>query len=328
MRLFQLLLPISLLVTFSAASQDTITYAHCNCTDIIETLEPIPSGSYSRVCDGVMIEQGDFKTGLKIGEWTSYSSSGKVIKKINYTNGTLNGDVSYFHNNGKKKLSGSFSNGKKNGNWAFYNQKEKIQWSLTYRDGLPVGKSLIYDRKGKKVVVSYDFDKNEFAKNSSSFSLFEDAAEILQDPTSAEWFILFLTDPTAKTIKMSLDQKNIESELFMSLIEIPSEFLNTYLNVNYNVKLTFERNGLKSIDLKREAANGDDYPMFTFAVMTNDPELLRKIDPSEFSLKLLDSKIEEALSIFTPWQIENGEFNMAFIYVINQIEGREEIDQY
>lgn len=328
MKLLLLLLPITTLLTFSATSQDTITYAHCNCVDIIDTLTPSPSGAYKRTCNNVVIETGEFKSGLKTGEWVSYNSNGDLIKKITYVDGVLNGEVSYFHNNGKMKLSGSFSNGLKKGNWKFYNQKEKTQWSQSFKDGIPTGKSLIYDRKGKKVVVSYDYDKKDYDVNNEEFSLFEEAAEALQDPTSSEWFILLLSDPTEKTVEMSLDQNNIESQLFMSLMEIPSEIFNTYLNVNYNIELIFENSGLKSIELKREAAKGEEYPMFAFGAMTNDPEKLSTIEHSEFTLILLDSKIKEALSIFTPWQIENGKFNMAFLYVINKIEGREEIDQY
>lgn len=327
MKLLKLLFPISILFTFSASCQDTITYAHCKCIDIIDTLTPAPNGQYTRICNNVVIEKGKFKSGSKIGEWVSYSSNGTPIKKIMYTDGKLNGDVSYYHNNGKMKLIGSFSNGLKVNDWKFYNQNEKIQWSQTFNDGIPTGKTLIYDRKGKKVVVSYDHDKKAYDINTKGFSLFEEAAEVLQDPTSSEWFILLLTDPTEKTIEMSLNQNNIESQLFMSLIEIPSEIFNTYLNVNYNIEMTFERFGLKSVELIRETSKGDDYPLFAFAAMTNDPEKLSEIEHSEFTLELLDSKILEAISIFSPWSIENGKFNMSFIYVINKIEGRELIDQ-
>lgn len=327
MKLIQLILPISLLFAISAACQETMSYNHCNCFDVIDVLKPAPSGKYTRTCNDVIVETGEFNSGLKVGEWNSFNLKGNLIKTINYSNGSLNGNFVYFYNDGKKKLSGNFKYGLKNAEWMFYNQKEKLQWSLNYKDGIPVGKSSVFDAKGKKVIISYDFDNNKYDLNSPNFSLFQEAAGVLQDPTSSEWFVLFLSDPTTKTKEMSLNQQNIESELLLSLIEIPSEFLNTYLNVNYNAKLTFEKNGLKSIELKREAAKGEEYPLFAFAAMTNDPEMLHRIEPSEFSLQLLDSKIEEALSIFTPWKITDGEFNMAFIYVINKIDGREEIDK-
>lgn len=328
MKIYQLLFPITFLLSFCAISQETITYPHCNCIDIIDELLPTPNGVYTRICDDVVIEKGEFKTGLKTGLWISYSSNGDIIKTINYSDGRLNGDFSYFYNNGKKKLNGSFSNDLKKGDWNFYNQKGKIQWSQSYNAGKPIGRSLIYNQKGKKVVVSYDFDTEEYIVNDSEFSIFEEAAEILQDPSSSGWFILLQSDPTAKTKELLLDQNNIESELFMSLIEIPVEVFDTYLNVNYNAELTFENSALQSIELKREAANGDEYPLFAFTAMTNDPDQLTRLEPSEFTLTILDSKIKEALAIFTPWQIEEGKFNMAFIYVINEIGGREEIDGY
>ncbi|MFA7273861.1 MAG: hypothetical protein WC044_08330 [Crocinitomicaceae bacterium] len=327
MKFLSILLPFATLLTFSAKSQDTLSSNHCNCVDIIENLTPSPNGMYKRICDNVLIEKGAFLAGAKTGEWLSYSTKGNLIKKITYTNGTLNGELSYYYNNGKMKLSGRFSDGLKTGDWKFYNQKEKIQWSQTFHAGIPTGKSFIYDPKGKKVVVSYDYDKEKYDIYKEGFSLFKEKMEVLQDPTSSGWFILMPTNPTKKNTEMSLDQTNIESELFFSLIEIPSEIFNTYTNVNYNIELTFEDAALKSVDLKREAAKGEEYPMFTFAVLTNDPDKLSTIEHSEFTLLLLDAKIKEALSIFTPWKIENGKFKMAFLYVINQIEGRDAIDK-
>lgn len=328
MKIIQFLFPAALLFTLSAASQDTITYAHCNCVDIIDALTPAPNGAYKRVCNNQIIETGNFANGLKTGEWLSYNTLGGLIKTINYSNGTLNGDVSYFYNTGKKKLQGTFSDGVKNGDWKFYSQKEVLQWSLSFNSGIPTGKSLVYDRKGKKPVIIYNYDTKNYDLSNDNFSLFEEDAEVLQDPTSSEWFILMLSEPTSKTRELSLDEENVESELFLSLIEIPSEILNTYLNVNYNAKFTFENYGVKSIELKRESAKGEEYPLFSFAVMTNDPDKLHKVEPSEFTLMLLDTKIKEALSIFNPWQIESGDFNIAFLYVVNEIEGREEIDKY
>lgn len=329
MKMNRFLLPIALFSTFFAHSQERIPYDHCNCVDIIDTLSPSPNGKYTRNCNSSIIESGHFSNGLKIGEWLSYAVNGNMIKKINYYEGVLDGEVQYFYNNGKKKLTGMFSNGLKTGEWQFYNEKEKTQWSLTFEQGSPIGKSLIYDKKGKKVMISFDYDRNEYDIINSDFSLFPENAEVLQDATSSEWFVLVLTDPTTKNIALGLDQKNIESELFMSLVEIPSEIFNTYLNVNYNASLTFENGALKTVNLKREIALGEKYPLFAFGVATNDPDKLHSIEHSEFSLMLLDSKIKEALMIFTPWQIESGEFNMAFIYVINQIEGREHsIDRY
>lgn len=320
MKLNQVLFSIFIILIFNYKSQETFNYSHCNCVDNIDQLNPVPNGNYTRKCKGTLIEKGQFNSGVKTGEWISYNFNGVIVKKINYLDGILNGEVTYFYNTGKIKLSGRFSNGLKIGDWKFYNQNEKIQWTQSYSNGSPVGKSFVYDKKGKKVLISFDFEKKQFDVTSDDFSLFDKDEEVLQDPISAEWFFLLNADQTNKTKELSLDQKNFESQLFINLLEIPTETFNTYLNVNYNIELTFENFGVKSINVYREPAKGEEYPFFSFVAMTNDPGKLNKIEPSEFTLLLLDSKIKEAFSILPPWQIENGQFNIAFLYDLNVIE--------
>jgi glycine cleavage system H lipoate-binding protein len=315
------------LISSHAFCQDTLNYAHCNCYDIIDSLKPLPSGIYKRVCNNTIIEFGNFQNGLKHGKWTSFSLSGTVIKTINYSNGELNGEFAYFYNSGKIKLSGSFLNARKQGDWKFFNEQGKMQWSLTFQNGKPSGKSLMYDKKGKKVLISYDYSTDSYEVNTPNSSLFDDPGAVLENPTSAEWFFLVVVDPTQKTKELKLDKSTIESELLKSVIEIPSELFNTYVNVNYNVEYEMEDYGVNSVILVREDSNGDEFPMFNFTAMTNDPEKLNKIDPSEFSLLLLDSKMKEAFSLFSPWTIKEGKLNVAFVYTINKIEGREVLDK-
>jgi hypothetical protein len=322
MKLNQLFFSIFIILSFNSKSQETLNYSYCNCLDVIDQLNPVPNGNYTRKCKGTIIEKGQFNSGVKTGEWISYNFEGVIVKKISYLDGILNGDITYFYSTGKIKLKGSFSNGLKIGDWKFYNQNEKIQWTQSYSNGSPIGKSFVYDKKGKKVLVSFDYDKKQYDVKSDDFSLFDKDEEILQDPTTAEWFYLLEADQTEKTKEMKLNQKNFESQILTNLIEIPTETFNTYLNVNYNIELTFENFGVKSINVFREAAKGEIYPLFFFGAMTNDPGKLNKIEPSEFTLLLLDSKIKEVFSIFPPWQIENGQYNIAFLYAINEVEGK------
>jgi hypothetical protein len=316
-------LTTAILICFTSIAQEKITYKHCNCVDEIEVLNPKPTGKYTRICDNKVIETGNFSNGVKDGEWKSYSTEGTLIKVIHYSNGVLNGDVLFNYNNGKKKLSGSFSNGLKNGPWAFYTDESKLQWDAAYDQGKPIGITNIYDRKGKKTVISFNFDTDSYIKNDPNFSLHDKEPSIAQEATSGGWFVLLDVDSNRDP-----DSKKItDSQLFMSMLEIPSEYFNTYFKGQYNIHVSFENYGVKTLSAERGMPTKENIPVFAFPVMTNDPDQLTRIEPQEFSLFLLDSKIKEAFSMIQPWQIKNGDLDFVFIYVINEIGGREELDE-
>jgi hypothetical protein len=325
MKLFSVLTII--LFHLVSVAQEKITYDHCNCEDIIETLNPKPHGKYTRTCGNQVIETGNFLNGEKDGEWKSYSTSGTLIKVIHYSNGTLDGDVFFNYSSGKKKLSGSFLKGLKNGYWEFYSPENKLQWDVSYSNGTPTGSVQVYDRKGKKVISSFNFDTDSYTKSTSEFSLFDQEPVVLQDATSTGWFVMLIPEPEENAAKSGLNQKNTDSELLLSMLEIPTEHFNTYLKIPYNITLSFENYGVKSLEIERGTLAREGNPIFPFAVMTNDPDQLHRIEPKEFSLMLLDSKIKETFSLIQPWQIKNGEFNMTFYYIINEIGGREAFDK-
>jgi hypothetical protein len=318
---------IAMLTSFASNAQEKITYQHCNCTDIIETLNPKPHGKYTRTCDSKLIETGTFLNGQKDGEWKSYSKEGTLIKTIHYSNGVLNGEVLFNYSSGKKKLSGNFSNGLKNGYWAFYSQEDKIQWDLTYQEGKPTGNAQSYDSKGKKVLISFNFETGTYLKNSSDFNLFDGDPSVLQDASSTGWFLLFHPGMEENAVRLKLDQTNTDSQIFLSMMEIPSEFFDTYLKTKYVVNLSFQDYSLKTLQVEREKEANENAPVFPFAVITNDADKLTRMEHSDFSMLLLDSKVKETFSLIQPWQIKNGDFQIIFYFIINEIEGREAFDE-
>lgn len=325
---FNLPLSIAILTSFVSIAQEKITYNHCNCTDEIETLNPKPNGKYTRTCDKQVVETGTFTNGEKDGEWKSFSKEGTVVKIIHYSNGILNGEVLFNYANGKKKLTGNFSNGLKNGYWSFYSPEDKIQWDLTYQEGKPIGNAQSYDKKGKKVLVSFNFETGVYLKNDSNFNLFDgEDPSVVQDAVSTGWFLLFHPGMEENAQRLKFDQTNPDSQLFLSMMEIPSEFFDTYLKTKYVINFSFQDYALKRLLVEREKEANENAPVFPFAVITNDAAKLTRIEPQDFSMLLLDSKIKEAFSLIQPWQIKNGELQIIFYYILNEIGGREAFDE-
>ena len=63
--------------------------------------------------DGQLAEQGEFKYGLKNGQWTTWYNSGKIESKRVYKKGILQGDYALFDEDGKLIEGGRYKNGKK-----------------------------------------------------------------------------------------------------------------------------------------------------------------------------------------------------------------------
>ena len=93
---------------------------------------------------GAVEATGQFKDGKRTGIWTFQHPNGKLFKKCEFVNDSINGDVTEYHDNGQKAFEGTYKNGKLNGysHW----------WTP---DGLPEmeGKSINdwVDRSGKKL---------------------------------------------------------------------------------------------------------------------------------------------------------------------------------
>jgi antitoxin component YwqK of YwqJK toxin-antitoxin module len=101
--------------------------------------------------DYKITEEGDYKEGLKDGEWIAYYPGGKVPVVIsNYKDGELNGVMKQ------------------------YSRRGKLLQEMNYKDGLKHGKFIMYDKRGKVLVerqYSFGMQVIEGTENSpGSFS--------------------------------------------------------------------------------------------------------------------------------------------------------------
>ncbi len=74
--------------------------------------------------------------GNKTGSWTSYSSSRKVKKILNYKNGILEGCSYLFFDNGKIDKELIFKNGRLNGEVKFYSKEGELLAAYIYHNDI------------------------------------------------------------------------------------------------------------------------------------------------------------------------------------------------
>lgn len=298
--------------------QQTEKLDYCNCENKIDQITPVLNGQFEQKCNGIIVEKGEFNNGEKNGEWLTYSRKGKLIRKINYNNGILHGKVELYFLNGSPKLNGEFVNGNKVGKWIYYTEKGKIKLEGSYENNRPTGIWTINDKKGKKIVVQYDFNTNKYLTNIAT-SFFKDG-EIVQNENTEEWYILKSPNLKYSSKTEPLGGYNFANHIFIQMTEIPENYWDTYLYQKYKISYNITPENISKFDLQLFTGKLPDNNIeMTFLIITNPESKLKKIKHSELETKLLELKIKEALNFLPPW-IYGGisEVDVYLHYVINQ----------
>jgi len=66
---------------------------------------------------GNLINQGEYRNGVKQGTFTSYHPNGTMAMRVQFAGGVENGPVTTWHPNGAKALEGEYRDGKGYGAW-------------------------------------------------------------------------------------------------------------------------------------------------------------------------------------------------------------------
>lgn len=318
----KVVLSLILMFPLLICAQIEIEHSHCNCIDYIDAIEPVLSGSYERKCDEQLIEKGQFLGGDKIGLWESYSMTGEKIREFNYNDsGRLNGVVRLYYSDGTMKLEGDFIDNKREGIWTYFTNRGKLQKQGEYKEGVPTGIWRIYNEKGKKEEIVYDYSISTYVKNNSALRYFENE-EIIQNDNKGEWFILFYPD-----IEESDDFSPIESigllmDEYVNHVEIPLEFWDTYASYNYESKLIYENGALSDIEVIEIDGHLDGVAALPLIVITNEKDKLQRVEHSDFSKKMLEYKIKEALYLSGPLIEPKDTVVLYTPFVVNQIKNR------
>lgn|GEM_PF-1005594 len=89
-----------------------------------------------------LAEQGQFKNGLRVGEWKTWHQNGVLATTLHYSNGLRSGKYFRYDESGKLVESGKFSSNLKNGKWKDTESEEII----TYKNGVIVKKKEIISK--------------------------------------------------------------------------------------------------------------------------------------------------------------------------------------
>jgi len=298
--------------------QQTEKFDYCNCQDKIEQISPFLNGQFERKCNGILIEKGNFIDGLKNGEWITYSRKGKLIRKLNYTNGLLDGEVELFYVNGKPKLTGQFEKGNKIGKWVYYTEKGKILAEGSYDNNKPIDIWTINDKKGKKTMIQYDYTSNKFLVNSTA--PYHKDKDIIQNENTEEWYILRSPDKKYSSKSEPLGGYSFANYMFIELVEIPEVLWDTYLYNIYKTNFKITEQNVVTFDCTLYTGSLLKNPKeITFLTYTDPASQLKKVSLSELESKLLDLKINEAINLMPPWIYnEEPEEEVYIHYVINE----------
>ena len=318
----KLVLSLILIFPLLGYSQVEMEYPHCGCVDYIDEITPFLNGSYERKCSNELVEKGQFSDGMKIGVWESFSVNGQKIREFNYDDsGALNGKVKSYYANGTMKLEGEFVANKKSGTWTYYNSRGKPQKQGTYEDGKAVGVWRIYDKKGKKEEIVFDFSENKYLQDNPSLRYFENE-EIIQNDNKGEWYILYYPELGESVGYEPIEHLGLAIDLYVNNLELPLEFWDTYVSYNYESTLIFEEGILSTVEVREIGNHLDETTTLPFLVITNEKDKIRQIEHSDFSKKMLEFKIKEALYITGPFKPDASTVVLYTPFVVNDIKNR------
>ena len=83
-----------------------------------------------------LLEKGTFQSGLKVGEWRHWYSSGNLFSVYHWSDGLRKGDFEEFYENGQLKRQGNFRNDKIHKRVLVYNPDGSLSQKEFYKNGL------------------------------------------------------------------------------------------------------------------------------------------------------------------------------------------------
>jgi len=107
-----------------------------------------------------LAEQGEFKNGLRVGQWKTWYESGVLASTTEYTNGFRCGKYFRYNESGNLVENGKFSSDLKTGKWTNTESKE----ITTYKKGI-IAKQKETFTKSEKYRIKYENTKLENAQD-------------------------------------------------------------------------------------------------------------------------------------------------------------------
>ena len=101
--------------------------------------------------DGQKFQEGKYKRGAYVGEWTYWHPNGQLCRTITYKDGKPDGKWEVFREDGTRLEIQSYKAGTRDGKWqSFYPDGETPLVEFTYQMGEVTGKRISYHKNGKK----------------------------------------------------------------------------------------------------------------------------------------------------------------------------------
>jgi len=105
---------------------------------VLESIQHGPSISYSAK-DFKKTEEGNYKDGVKDGEWIAYYPGGRIPAVVShYKNGKLHGSMKQYSRRGKLLSEIDYKNGLKHGSFKIYDKRGKVLSEKKFEHGMQI----------------------------------------------------------------------------------------------------------------------------------------------------------------------------------------------
>lgn len=113
----------------------------------------IRKGPYAFYENGILIQEGDYDKGYRLGEWKTYFPNKQLMLKENYSWDKLNGAYQSFWDNGQLQSEGVYVNNKKAGIWKGFYRDGKLAIRERYNELGAPEEGIYLDQERKRLPV-------------------------------------------------------------------------------------------------------------------------------------------------------------------------------
>ena len=161
--------------------------------------------------DKSLIEHGQVRMGLKMGEWKSWYKNGFLYKNQSWSKGLPQGKYISYHSNGEIWESGSYRDGKRQGKWYIYPIELYSPVTDSFQEYPKIKPIIERYRKGQLVNSkrpnAFGSRKRQTADSSSSVISSSDAADKVQKKEAKKGLFTKSKEKTNKEIKKNQQTK-------------------------------------------------------------------------------------------------------------------------
>jgi antitoxin component YwqK of YwqJK toxin-antitoxin module len=88
--------------------------------------------------DGTLVQEGNYKDGVRVGKWKLYYDTGELVMEENYVFGLMEGPFKSYYKNGQLLSEGFYLENKREGKFCLYHISVRLTKTMIFKNDILV----------------------------------------------------------------------------------------------------------------------------------------------------------------------------------------------